>query len=436
MKKHIRLLLILLIIAIPRWAEAQITVNPSGVNVNHTGSTTIFLTFRGLAAGQVLEEAFWCGSVTANQCDAGTIFGRLPVRSDLSTTSGTSNVTDIMTIPASVARRAYQDALAGNASQFFYVRRFSNPAQFVAVTCRLAGGGARVPLSLLNVDLTFGNDKPVLEVARGSQPPPFSAKILYNGTGRLKGRWEVVLPSDTRPTQSDLLTEATLPLEERGKQRRYTQLSRFNVFLPPAGKVTIPGPPVNRLPQGTDGLHLILFRVEASDEKEGRSNVGTGNISTGGVAGFSMPVLRYYVGKASSEDLSSLIEKSSGLGLLMPGPSAILAAEQLVIFGWLEVQNSSLYRIEVANDEGSILSALVDKNISSYTAPTFLNDHQEPIRWRVEALGPTGVPFSQSAWRDLQIFVSEPELPEEIPADIELQIEPIEAPESTPESSN
>jgi hypothetical protein len=399
-----RLILILLVIAVARPVGA-VTVNPSGVNVNHAGTTTVFLTFRSLTAGQVLQEGLWCGQIAGdNSCVAGTIFGRLPARSDLSTTSGTSNVTDIMTIPPSVARRAYQDAQNGAASQFFYVRRFSGggPDEFVAVTCRMTGGGARAPLSLTDVDLSFDIDQQVKKVLRGSVPPAFKAKIVYGGSGRLKGRWEVVLPGEPQPTVQDLLTEASLPPESRGKQRKYTELGRFNVFLPPTGRVTIPGPPLAKLPQGADGLHLILFRVEASDGRESRSNIGTGNISTGGVAGFPMPVLRYYVGRGGRDD--SILNDSPGkLSLFSPQAGATFSGERLVNFSWGPVRGSSIYKVEVANDEGMIFSALVDKNISSYSAPPWLNDHQEPIRWRVQALDPEGSSFSQSSWRKLQI---------------------------------
>ena len=44
-------------------------------------------------------------------------------------------------------------------------------------------------------------------------------------------RCEVVQPGEELPESSDLLTEATLPIEKRGTQRRYTQLGRFNIFL-------------------------------------------------------------------------------------------------------------------------------------------------------------------------------------------------------------
>src|SRR4030095_9694898 len=92
-------------------ADGQVRVNPTGVNVNTNGATTVFLTFGGLGAYQPVE-AIWCGELVSAapdiglKCDPGTIFGRLPIRLDQSTRSGTGAFTDIMSIPPSVARRA------------------------------------------------------------------------------------------------------------------------------------------------------------------------------------------------------------------------------------------------------------------------------------------------------------------------------------------
>jgi len=323
-------------------------VNPTGVNVRSHGVTTVFLTFQG-TAGQTSPNGFWCGEITVpantvtntNPCVPGTLFGFLPKRLDLSRSSGTlgaSNVTDIMSIPSSVARRAYQDAKAGNKSSFFYVRKFTGAGgdQFVAVTCRMAGGGARVPLALTNVDLVFRTDegdKPVTLLSQNTVSPNTGAIINYNGSGRLKGRWEVVQPGDPEPTVNDLLTEASLPIELRGLQQHYTLLERFNVFLPPTGRAFIPGPKNIKIPTRVKGPYKLLFRVEATYDKEGNSNTTTGVTQSGGVAGFSMPVLRYYV--ASSDDVRNAYAEAGTQGrvnLLSPSNNVVFRKEQLIKF--------------------------------------------------------------------------------------------------------
>ena len=291
-------------------AEAQVRVSPTGVSVASMSATTVFLTFGGLR-NQRPVDAYWCGELVAaspgvgTRCDPTTLYGRLPARYDLSQLSTSGGIfTDVMSIPPSIARAAYQAAQRGATSTFFYVRRFQSltggPDEYVAVTCRLTGGGARSPFSLTDVHLQFDGQDAIPFVTQGESPPRVAARIAYTGTGRLTGRWEVVLPGESPPTSRDLVTEASLPLDQRGNQRRFTQLERFNVFLPPDGRVTLPGPDPSRLPSAIEGTYQVLLRVEASDDREGDSNLadagaGVGIIHSGAVAGFALPVLRYVV---------------------------------------------------------------------------------------------------------------------------------------------
>lgn len=400
------------------FSHALTGVNPTGVNVNAHGPTSVFLTFQG-TAGQVSNDAFWCGEITVpantvttfNPCVPGTQFGSLPSSLDLSRPSGTGgavNVTDIMTIPASVARRAYQDAARGNKSSFFYVRRFSSGAgdQFVAVTCRMAGGGARVPLALLDVKLVFRTDegdRPVTLLANGQVAPLVGARVFYNGSGRLKGRWELMRPGDPEPDPEDLLSEASLPVEQRGLQKRYTLLSRFDEFLSPTGEVFIEGPPSRLVPTDFNGPYKILFRVEATADKEGDSNTTAGFAQSGGVAGFPMPVLRYYVG--STEEVAAARARflTGKLSLMLPQDDGSAQPGQPVEFSWVELPRGVLYRVELENAQGSVLSALVKRGSANYVAPPWLWERAGPaLRWRVQALDREGDLVAQSNWRTLR----------------------------------
>ena len=404
---------------------AQIRVHPTGVNVNTQGATTTFLTFGGLRS-QVAVEAFWCGELVPAtpsrgfRCDPNTVFGQLPIRYDLSNTAGGS-FTDIMSIPPSVARRAYQEAQRGRTSSFFYVRRFVSttgaPDEYVAVTCRLAGGGARVPFALTDVTVAFDVETPVLFVAPGATAPSVSADIAYNGTGRLRGRWEVVLPGEDLPSPTDLLTEATLPPDERGTQRRYTQLSRFNVFLPPTGKVTLPGPDVSRIPTNAEGTYLILLRIEATDDKEGDSDfgaagAGNGVVHNGAVAGFPMPTLRYVVGAGSSE----MARPRSGraLRLLLPRTGVAVSADSGLALSWLEEWNAALYRVEIeAADGTSLVAAIVPPGVGAYRVPPFVLTQAagRDVSWRVTALDFNGWAMRRSAWRTVKVGATSPNAP-------------------------
>lgn len=412
---------LLLLIVTNQNAMALTGVNPTGVNVRSHGVTTVFLTFQG-TAGQTSSDAFWCGEITVsantvtntNPCVTGTLFGFLPKRLNLARNSGTggaSNVTDIMTIPSSVSRRAFQDAKAGNKSSFFYVRRFSSEEgdQFVAVTCRMAGGGARVPLALTNVDLVFRTDegdKPVTLISQNSSSPKVGAAINYNGSGRLKGRWEIVQPGDPEPTATDLLSEASLPIEQRGLQNQYTLLERFNVFLPPTGRTFIPGPKVNKIPTTVRGPYKILFRVEASFDKEGNSNTLTGVTQSGGVAGFSMPVLRYYVANENEVENAYLkAGKQQRVNLLGPPDNKMINKNQRVPFTWQQTIGANYYQLEVKdNTNETVLSAVLKSNQTSYLAPPWLSKHSgKPLRWRVVSKINQSSNSGSSEWRKLTL---------------------------------
>lgn len=410
-------ILLILIVLIPVAGKTQISVHPTGVNVNASGPTVVFLTYGGLQ-GYTPVEAIWCGEIESafphegQRCRPGTIYGSLPLALDQSEFSGQNGLTDIMSIPSSVARRAYQEAAGGGIGTFFYVRRFVSqtgaPDFFVPVTCRLAGGGARVPFALVDVRMSFSSDVPVQTVMMGEKLQPFTAEIRYNGTGQLQGRWEVVRPGDELPVIEDLLTEATLPAEKRGLQRRYLELERFSYFLPPSSDTFIlPGPDVSELPVNVEGLYMILLRIEATDDTEGDSNLeaagaGFGTVHSGGVAGFPIPPLRYYVGNtpagmsATNTDLFKQIA---------PLPDAGWQPGQAIDFSWTETPGAALYRLELEQSNGSpLFSAWLQPGVFAYRAPGWITNqaHSDVLRWRVTALDFNGKLLGRTAWRKLR----------------------------------
>lgn len=393
-------------------APAQIRVNPDGVNVSTQTPTIAFLTFGNLN-NQKPSEATWCGELIPAtpdlglKCNPATIFGVIPARYDRPTQSGTGAYTDIMTLPASVSRRAYQAAAGGAVSSFFFVRRFvstvGGPDEFVVVACRMSGGMSGSPFSLTNVEIGFsGVDKPILFSRLGEKLPQIEAEITYTGTGRLKGRWEVVMPGEEPPAARDLLTEATLPIEQRDTQRHYTQLERFNIFLPARGKYTLPGPDPDKLPTRVAGEYLVLLRIEASKDDAARSDLavigaGPGVVYSGAVAGFPMPVLRYFVGAGSG--LVALLTQ------LTPAENTIFGATQVIDFAWMDVERATVYRLEITDSsDKSVLSALLPRGTGTYRAPSWLRERasSEMLRWRVIALDETGQQLAESPWRNLR----------------------------------
>lgn len=395
-----------------------VSVSPSQVNAYSQGVTSVLLTFGGMTNKRP-AEATWCGDVIPAapdlgfKCNPANVFGRLPARYDQSTRSGNAAFTDVMSITPQVSRRAYLDAVNGATSTFFYVRRFVSTVggmdEYVPVTIRLSGNGAGVPLSLTEVKLTWGVDKPVLFVNTGEKLPKIRAEISYTGTGRLKGRWEIVKPGEAPPEPRDLLTEATLPFEERGTQKRYNEISRFNVYLSPTGKIVLPGPEVWRVDESLVGLYLILLRIEAADDKEADTNlesVGAGNgvVHGGAVAGFSLPVLRYYVANGATARLAAV--SGNGVLLRQPDDQAVLATDQPVFFTWSHLENAATSRIEVQDLQGNpIISAILAGSAQDYRAPSWFRVRagDSVVRWRVTEFDELGRQVGESSWRTLRL---------------------------------
>lgn len=409
--------------------------HPTGVNINANGVSTVLITFQNLAPNEVPVDAFWCGDVTAsgvvvgtNPCVPGTLLGHLPRQFDLSTITGGAtplpagqgkkksfavhrNLTDVMSIPIAVIRRAYQQAKKGDSSEFFYVRQFENNGvmTYVTVTCRMGGGGARTPLALTKVDLDFeesSSRRSITLVKQNEQLPEFSAQVNFTGAGLLKGRWEIVLPGDVEPALFDLLSEASLAPEQRPLQKRYRLISRFQKFLAPNGQTVIEGPDPRLLPTTEKGAYRILLRIEASRDVESISNTLVGNLDSGGVAGFPMPTLRYFVGDTAQYEPT---KKYAPVSLLLPMNKEAVDANQ-VMFSWFGLRDNkgvASYKIEFFenNDEKKMLaSSILKPDETSYKpVKTVLMKLNNPFIWRVVAMDKEGKVLSSSKLRQLSI---------------------------------
>jgi len=414
--------------------------HPTGVNINTNGASTVLITFHNLDINETPVDAFWCGDVTAtgvvvgiNPCVSGTLLGHLPKQFDIarisdgisvtdgnesqnkftrkSKTKASRNLTDVMSIPTAVVRRAYQQTKQGSSSEFYYIRQFNNNGinTYVTVTCRMGGGGARTPLSLTKVDLDFndhGYRQAVTLVKQSTSVPEFSAEISFTGSGLIKGRWEIVMPGDPEPTQFDLLSEASLPPVERVLQKRYRLLSRFQKFLSPTGRTIIQGPDPRLLPSLEKGMYRILLRVEASSDKEGNSDTTAGILKAGGVAGFPMPTLRYFVGE--QEQLKKT-NKLPPISLLLPHNNQTLPVENLK-FTWFDLQGNkevAVYMVEFyeADGEKKLIASALKKPGESYFSPSknTTDNLERPFLWRVVAIDSKGKILSTSQLRKLEI---------------------------------
>ncbi len=387
-------------------AFAQVSVSPDNITAYSQGATSAYLTFSNVV-NLTPAEATWCGEVVSAgpdiglKCNPATIFGSLPTRYNQSRQINT-NYTDIMSITPAVARRAYLAAVGGADSRFYYVKHFvstnGGPDQFVAVTIRLSGNGAGVPFSVTAVKLLWQEGTKVVPFIKPNDKlPAITAEIRYTGTGRLKGRWEIVKPGEQLPDRRDLLSEASLPPEERGSQRRYTLLSRFNVDLPPGGKHILPGPENWRIDKSIEGMYILLFRVEASDAPNSVSDAGANTVSSGGVAGFAMPVLRYYVGNSSNVDLTQITNTA-----VSSDPDADLLP---IFLRWKAVDETKLYRIEIQDEVGKkVFSAIVLSKTSEYLLPSFIKalSAAKALKWRVFAVNSEGRTIDTSDFHEVR----------------------------------
>jgi hypothetical protein len=415
MKRAIYAFVLLCIFSLP--TMAQISVSPGETTVYSQGATSVLLTFSNLGQRRPVEST-WCGALVpaapdiGMKCDPNAIFGRLPVRYNQSTLSGNNSYTDIMSVTPSVARRAYLDAARGSNAAFFYVRRFALPSggpdEYVPVTLRLGGNGAAVPFSITNVRLLWdGGNKTVPFVKSNETLPRITAEIFYTGSARLVGRWEIVKPGETLPTPRDLLPESSLPVEERGTQKRFTQIKRFNMFLPPVGRVVIPGPDNQSIEKNVEGMYLLLFRLESVADGLSRSDVqtvsGTETLNSGGASGFALPTLRYYVGTGGAEvDQFDTIDYQ-----LAPADMATYGLSQQIVFTWPTVALARYYKLTIEDSAGSeIFSAITLRDTRSYRSPSWLlgKTLTNQLRWRVSATDADGKQLSGTPWRNLRIL--------------------------------
>jgi hypothetical protein len=171
--------------------------------------------------------------------------------------------------------------------------------------------------------------------------------------------------------------------------------------------VTLQGPDPRSIPTGTAGLYQILLRIEATNEKEGDSNLalagaGEGVVHSGAVAGFPLPTLRYTVG---GDTAGRHAPASDDLLLIAPAPGAILDPAALD-FAWTITPEALLYRLEIEDASGQLLhGAVVQQGIARHRAPSWLAQSvpHDGARWRVVALGASGEAAQASEWRTFSL---------------------------------
>ena len=181
----------------------------------------------------------------------------------------------------------------------------------------------------------------------------------------------------------------------------------MNLFLPPTGRVRVPGPDPARLPRDVDGTYLVLLRIEAGDDREGvndPSGISAGAVASAAVAGFPLPVLRYLVG---SSTVTEPLPAGRGVSLIAPAANATIARGTRWSFAWIPVATAARYRVEIRTIDGATLfEAVTGSDTGTYTPPPFLAERAGggKLQWRVRAVDLAGTVVGRSRWRTVVLL--------------------------------
>lgn len=334
MKKFILAILTLILtgIFIPSFSRAAVTATPSSVNVVRGQSNTVVITYQ--FSGYVIGN----GTLTSNQgiyFTPDTIIGynNMPLTVSIVGTVGTTSETVV--IPVSILEKALQRGTA----QFFYRRVFTGMIGTDTATINLTiTGEAGGTLGIKRISVYFGNGRAETTVMKYANDLKAYADIRYNGSGLLKGYWEV----DGR-----LLSYVSQPLSA-GQQ------------------ITLATPDIPALPTFETGTHTLRFVITNPEPGQG----------------IPLPVLVYFV----TTDEAAV--KQAGLILKVPAEAAeVPYASQK--YEW-QLIRAEVYMIQFFESQETkpVFSAYTKKGF--YQLPQLvLKKNFEPGKtyyWRITAI--------------------------------------------------
>ena len=315
-------------------------------------------------------------------------------------------------IPPSVARQAAAQARAGGTPYFYFVREFQTGfgPLYRIIRVRLTGNSALVPLTLNDVRLAFSpdsNPQTIGFVKRGQTAPSWAATVYYSGTGVLRGRWELVEPGDPEPQARELLTEASIPVTERGLARRYRELGRFNLVLPAGSTARIPGPDPKKLPTDLEGRYQILLRIEADYAND--PFLADARVKSGAIAAFAMPSLAYYVGAVESRQAKLTPVTPAKIDLQYPVVGQTYLPHEVLAFQWKKTNSDvtpRVYRLEFKSaDRPEVRSFLTSGDHDHLVVSAWLKERiaGRNVSWRVVSLDAQGIQTAASEWRSISV---------------------------------
>ena len=131
-------------------------------------------------------------------------------------------------------------------------------------------------------------------------------------------------------------------------------------------------------------------------------NAGQGTLNSGGVSGFALPVLRYYVGTGGEAQIDefNVVENQ-----LAPADLADFTLTQPIIFTWPSVPQTKYYKLLIENSAGvEMHSAVLLRDTHTYRAPSWLLEKAttNQLLWRVMAIDAKGTKLSETPVRTLR----------------------------------
>ena len=235
MKKCILAILALILTGLlaPSFSQAAVTVTPSSVSVVRGQTNTVVITYR------FSNSSFGSGSTTSpyGQFLVGTTIveqNNLPLTAII--TGGIGTVTETVVMPVKIMEKVLQQGTA----QFIYKRSFNIGWGDATINLTVSGetGGT---LGIRRLALYFGNGRAETTVMKYTPDLKAYADISYNGSGLLKGYWEV----DGR-----LLSYVSEP-------------------LPASQQITLTTPDIPALPTFDLGTHTLRFVVTNPNPDQG-----------------------------------------------------------------------------------------------------------------------------------------------------------------------
>jgi hypothetical protein len=347
MKKAIHLLTLTMLLVTTPLAHALITTTPSSISVPRAKQSTRTVTFNisTIYAAAVSER----GIFFAGQQEIGSIERVLvPSLSGPQLGIYTGSVSETITIPAKVLRRARQ--LGVNRIQ--YRRNFvaAGVPHWGRLEIRITSAGA-ADFAITAMRLYFDNQRAQTMVYQKTPGLQAYADLSIVGAGYLQAYWEV----DGR-----VLTP------------------RINRYVRSGKKVTLASPPKPGLPTFLGGTHEVRL-VIVSPEHE-----------------LDLPRALYYVTSVPSETQTQI---------LLTNPQGGVALEWAPVpFAWIEEPSLTTYLIEFVEEgqEAPVFSAYV--NQGAYTLPQPVLNHffspRRTYRWRVRGFDADNNPAGVSDGRD------------------------------------